>query len=200
MCVKEVLEDHDLVGFPKTSGSRGIHVNVRITPDWDYVEVRRAALALAREVERRVPKKATSKWWKEERHGVFVDYNQNARDRTIASGYSVRPVPEAKVAARSGGTRSPTSMRATCAWTPSPPGSRRRATPRPTSTSTPARSTSSWTSPGATRRRALATPPAAPLPQAARRAEASAAEQGEAAGARRTKRKKLARKAGKKKT
>ena len=97
MCVKEVLADHDLVGFPKTSGSRGIHVNVRITPDWDYVEVRRAALALAREVERRVPKKATSKWWKEERHGVFVDYNQNARDRTIASGYSVRPVPEAKV-------------------------------------------------------------------------------------------------------
>jgi DNA ligase D-like protein (predicted polymerase) len=97
MCVKEVLEDHDLVGFPKTSGSRGIHVNVRIRPDWDYVEVRRAALALAREVERRVPRKATSKWWKEERHGVFVDYNQNARDRTIASGYSVRPVPDAKV-------------------------------------------------------------------------------------------------------
>ena len=97
MCVKEVLEDHGLRGFPKTSGSRGIHVNVRIEPEWDYVEVRRAALALAREVERRVPKKATSKWWKEERHGVFVDYNQNARDRTIASGYSVRPVPDARV-------------------------------------------------------------------------------------------------------
>ena len=97
MCVKEVLDDHDLVGFPKTSGNRGIHVNVRIEPRWDYVEVRRAALALAREVERRLPKNATSKWWKEERHGVFVDYNQNARDRTIASGYSVRPVPEAKV-------------------------------------------------------------------------------------------------------
>src|SRR5215203_692536 len=97
MCVKEVLEEHGLVGYPKTSGSRGIHVNVRIEPRWDYVDVRRAALALAREVERRVPRNATSKWWKEERHGVFVDYNQNARDRTIASGYSVRPVPDARV-------------------------------------------------------------------------------------------------------
>ena len=97
MCVKQVLEEHGLRGFPKTSGSRGIHVNVRIDPRWDYVEVRRAALALAREVERREPKRATSKWWKEERHGVFVDYNQNARDRTIASGYSVRPVPDARV-------------------------------------------------------------------------------------------------------
>ena len=97
MCVKEVLEEHGCVGFPKTSGSRGIHVNVRIEPRWDYIEVRRAALALAREVERRLPKNATSKWWKEERHGVFVDYNQNARDRTIASGYSVRPVPDARV-------------------------------------------------------------------------------------------------------
>jgi len=99
MCVKEVLSDHGLVGFPKTSGSRGIHVNVRIEPRWDYVEVRRAALALAREVERRVPKNATSKWWKEERHGVFVDYNQNARDRTIASAYSIRPKPGAPVSA-----------------------------------------------------------------------------------------------------
>jgi bifunctional non-homologous end joining protein LigD len=97
MCVREVLEEHGLVGFPKTSGSRGIHVNVRIERRWDYVEVRRAALALAREVERRLPRNATSKWWKEERHGVFVDYNQNARDRTIASGYSVRPVPDARV-------------------------------------------------------------------------------------------------------
>jgi bifunctional non-homologous end joining protein LigD len=97
MCAKEVLEEHGLRGFPKTSGSRGIHVNVRIEPRWDYVEVRRAALALAREVERRLPRNATSKWWKEERHGVFVDYNQNARDRTIASGYSVRPVPDARV-------------------------------------------------------------------------------------------------------
>jgi bifunctional non-homologous end joining protein LigD len=97
MCVREVLDEHGLVGFPKTSGSRGIHVNVRIERRWDYVEVRRAALALAREVERRLPKNATSKWWKEERHGVFVDYNQNARDRTIAAGYSVRPVPDARV-------------------------------------------------------------------------------------------------------
>jgi DNA ligase D-like protein (predicted polymerase) len=97
MCVKDVLSEHGLVGYPKTSGSRGIHVNVRIEPRWDYVEVRRAALALAREVERRLPRNATSKWWKEERHGVFVDYNQNARDRTIASGYSVRPVPDARV-------------------------------------------------------------------------------------------------------
>jgi bifunctional non-homologous end joining protein LigD len=97
MCVKDVLEEHGLVGFPKTSGSRGIHVNVRIERRWDYVEVRRAALALAREVERRLPRNATSKWWKEERHGVFVDYNQNARDRTIASGYSVRPVADARV-------------------------------------------------------------------------------------------------------
>ena len=97
MCVKDVLEEHGLVGYPKTSGSRGIHVNVRIESRWDYIEVRRAALALAREVERRLPRNATSKWWKEERHGVFVDYNQNARDRTIASGYSVRPVPDARV-------------------------------------------------------------------------------------------------------
>jgi bifunctional non-homologous end joining protein LigD len=97
ICVKEVLEEHGLVGYPKTSGSRGIHVNVRVERRWDYYEVRRAALALAREVERRLPKNATSKWWKEERHGVFVDYNQNAKDRTIASGYSVRPVADARV-------------------------------------------------------------------------------------------------------
>jgi len=97
LCVREVLADHGgLVGFPKTSGSRGIHINVRIEPRWDFTEVRRAALALAREVERRTDL-ATSKWWKEERHGVFVDYNQNARDRTVASAYSVRPVPDARV-------------------------------------------------------------------------------------------------------
>jgi DNA primase len=95
--VRDVLVDHDLVGFPKTSGSRGIHVYVRVVPQWDFTEVRRAALALAREVERRAPKLATSAWWKEERHGVFLDYNQNARDRTIASQYSVRPTPQALV-------------------------------------------------------------------------------------------------------
>ncbi|CAN5581382.1 MAG: ATP-dependent DNA ligase [Euzebyaceae bacterium] len=87
---REVLAEHDLVGWPKTSGNRGIHVYVRIEPEWTFTAVRRAALALAREVERRVPQLATSKWWKEERHGVFLDYNQNARDRTIASAYSVR--------------------------------------------------------------------------------------------------------------
>jgi bifunctional non-homologous end joining protein LigD len=92
-----VLRDHGLVGWPKTSGSRGIHVNVRIEPRWTYPEVRRAALALAREVERRAPSIATSKWWKEERHGVFLDYNQNAKDRTVASAYSVRPLLDARV-------------------------------------------------------------------------------------------------------
>jgi DNA ligase D-like protein (predicted polymerase) len=97
LIAREVLADHGLVGFPKTSGSRGIHINVRVQSDHEFTEVRRAALALAREVERRAPKLATSKWWKEERHGVFVDYNQNARDRTVASAYSVRPTPDARV-------------------------------------------------------------------------------------------------------
>jgi bifunctional non-homologous end joining protein LigD len=93
------LADFGLVGWPKTSGSRGIHVNVRIQRRWAFDEVRRAALALAREVERRAPAVATSKWWKEERHGVFVDYNQNAKDRTVAAAYSVRPKPSATVSA-----------------------------------------------------------------------------------------------------
>jgi bifunctional non-homologous end joining protein LigD len=97
LVVDEVLRDHDLLGYPKTSGSKGIHVNVRIEPEHDFTTVRRAALALAREVERRAPDLATSRWWKEERHGVFVDYNQNARDRTVASAYSVRPTPDARV-------------------------------------------------------------------------------------------------------
>ncbi len=96
---REVLVDHGLVGWPKTSGSRGIHVNVRIELRWTFGEVRRAALAFAREVERRAPALATSKWWKEERHGVFIDYNQNAKDRTVASAYSVRPTPDARVSA-----------------------------------------------------------------------------------------------------
>src|SRR5829696_3423286 len=94
--VRATLDDLGLIGWPKTSGSRGIHVNVRIEPRWAFTEVRRAALALAREVERRT-ELATSKWWKEERHGVFVDYNQNARDRTVASAWSVRPTPDARV-------------------------------------------------------------------------------------------------------
>src|SRR5881296_3192627 len=96
---RAVLEDFGLVGWPKTSGSRGMHLFVRIEPRWGFDEVRRAALALAREVERRGNGLATSKWWKEERQGVFVDYNQNAKDRTVASAYSVRPVPEARVSA-----------------------------------------------------------------------------------------------------
>ena len=99
LIVKNSLEDLNLVGWPKTSGKRGLHVCVRIEPRWGFDDVRRAALALAREVERRVPKLATSKWWKEERHGVFVDYNQNAKDRTVASAYSVRPMPDARVSA-----------------------------------------------------------------------------------------------------
>ncbi|HYU77724.1 MAG TPA: non-homologous end-joining DNA ligase [Vicinamibacterales bacterium] len=97
--VRATLADLDLVGWPKTSGSRGIHINVRIERRWTFDQVRRAAVALAREVERRAPKLATSKWWKEERHGVFIDYNQNAKDRTVASAYSVRPKVDARVSA-----------------------------------------------------------------------------------------------------
>jgi len=97
--VRATLSDFGLVGWPKTSGSRGIHVVIRIEPRWTFDEVRRAALALAREVERRAPSIATSEWWKEERHGVFLDYNQNAKDRTVASAYSVRPRPDARVSA-----------------------------------------------------------------------------------------------------
>jgi DNA ligase D-like protein (predicted polymerase) len=96
---KTVLDDVGLVGWPKTSGKRGLHVYVRIQRKWSFDEVRRAALALAREVERRAPDLATSKWWKEERHGVFVDYNQNAKDRTVAAAYSVRPTEQATVSA-----------------------------------------------------------------------------------------------------
>ncbi len=95
--VKALLEELGLRGWPKTSGSRGMHVNVRIEPRWSFTEVRRAALALSRAVERRVPSLASSKWWKEERHGVFLDYNQNAKDRTTCSAYSVRPLPDARV-------------------------------------------------------------------------------------------------------
>ncbi|MCC7124785.1 MAG: non-homologous end-joining DNA ligase [Acidobacteria bacterium] len=97
--VQATFDDLGLVGWPKTSGSRGIHVNVRIERRWGFDEVRRAALAIARDVERRAPTLATSKWWKEERHGVFLDYNQNAKDRTVAAAYSVRPKPDARVSA-----------------------------------------------------------------------------------------------------
>ncbi len=99
MVARDVLADYGLAGWPKTSGSRGIHVYARIQPRWTFGEVRRAAVAVAREIERRAPELATSKWWKEERHGVFVDYNQNAKDRTVASAYSIRPVPDARVSA-----------------------------------------------------------------------------------------------------
>lgn len=95
--VNALLQEMGLRGWPKTSGSRGMHVNVRIEQRWTFSEVRRAAVALSREIERRVPKLATSKWWKEERHGVFLDYNQNAKDRTTCSAYSVRPLPDARV-------------------------------------------------------------------------------------------------------
>ena len=97
LLVRDVLTEHGLRGWPKTSGSRGMHVSVRIERRWSFDQVRRAALALAREVERRAPERASSKWWKEERHGVFLDYNQNAKDRTVASAWSVRPTPDARV-------------------------------------------------------------------------------------------------------
>jgi bifunctional non-homologous end joining protein LigD len=97
--VKALLQELGLRAWPKTSGSRGMHVNVRIQPRWSFSEVRRAALALSRAVERRAPALASSKWWKEERHGVFLDYNQNAKDRTTCSAYSVRPLPDARVSA-----------------------------------------------------------------------------------------------------
>lgn len=95
--VRATLDDLGLIGWPKTSGSRGIHINVRIHQQWSFTQVRRAALALAREVERRAPSIATSKWWKEERHGVFIDFNQNAKDKTVCSAFSVRPRPDARV-------------------------------------------------------------------------------------------------------
>jgi hypothetical protein len=99
LLVRDVLTEFGLTGWPKTSGSRGIHVYVRLERRWEFDDVRRAALALARDAERRAPRLVTSKWWKEERHGVFVDYNQNAKDRTVASAYSVRPTPEGRVSA-----------------------------------------------------------------------------------------------------
>ena len=99
LVAREVLADFGLTGWPKTSGSRGIHIYARIEPRWTFTQVRGAAVALAREIERRAPHEATARWWKEERHGVFVDYNQNAKDRTVASAYSVRPTPDARVSA-----------------------------------------------------------------------------------------------------
>ena len=97
LVAREVLEDHGLTAWPKTSGSRGFHIYARIVPDWSFRQVRLAAQTVAREVERRAPELATSRWWKEEREGVFVDFNQNAKDRTVASAYSVRATPDARV-------------------------------------------------------------------------------------------------------
>jgi DNA ligase D-like protein (predicted polymerase) len=97
LVARDALADFGLTGWPKTSGSRGFHIYARIEPRWTFTQVRRAAVALAREIERRAPDLATAKWWKEERHGVFVDYNQNAKDRTVASAYSIRPRPDARV-------------------------------------------------------------------------------------------------------
>jgi bifunctional non-homologous end joining protein LigD len=99
LVARDVLADFGLTGWPKTSGSRGMHIYARIHPRWEFGDVRRAAVAVAREIERRAPELATSKWWKEERHGVFVDYNQNAKDRTVASAYSLRPLPDVRVSA-----------------------------------------------------------------------------------------------------
>ena len=123
--VRATLDEFGLVGWPKTSGSRGMHVCVRIHRQWTFTEVRRAALALAREVERRAPELATSKWWKEERHGVFIDYNQNAKDRTVASAYSVRPTPDARVSAPLTWEESETATRRISRWRRCPRASRR---------------------------------------------------------------------------
>ena len=140
--VDATLRDFGLTGWPKTSGSRGMHVNVRIERRWSFDEVRRAALALAREVERRAPDIATSKWWKEERHGVFVDYNQNAKDRTVASAYSVRPTPDARVSAPAElGRGRRAATRGTSRSGPCRSASPRSATGTRASTTTPDRST-----------------------------------------------------------
>ena len=159
MVVRDVLSAHGLSGYPKTSGSKGIHVNVRIEPEWDFLGVRRAALAMAREVERRAPDLATTKWWKEERHGVFVDYNQNARDRTVASCYSVRPTPDARVSCALRWEEVPDAEPGSCASTPCPAACASPATRPPTSTSGPARSSSCSIWRGATRRRVSVTLP-----------------------------------------
>ncbi len=158
--VEALLEELGLAGWPKTSGSRGMHVNARIEPRWTFTEVRRAALALSREIERRAPTLATSKWWKEERHGVFLDYNQNAKDRTTCSAYSVRPLPDARVSApldveRGAGLRSGRLHRAHDAGSASP----RSAIRTPAWTRPSARSRRCSSSPRATRRRASATRP-----------------------------------------
>ena len=185
LSVREVLEEHGLRGFPKTSGSRGIHIYVRLEPEQGFEEVRRAALALAREVERRMPGRATSRWWKEEREGVFIDYNQNARDRTVASAYSVRAVPDARVSCPlewdevadvEPAQLTLRTVPARLAERGDPSAVDRRASGEPRR---PARAGGARRARGP-RRRALA----APLPQAEGRAEACAAEPRKPAAAR----------------
>ena len=173
--LRATLQDFGLIGWPKTSGSRGIHVNVRIERRWTFDEVRRAALALAREVERRAPELATSKWWKEERHGVFLDYNQNAKDRTVAAAYSVRPTPDARVSAPLTWEEIASASRAISRSRRCPSASRNRRPPRgdrrhPCSLEQRSRAVRA-TGARRSRRRALA----AALPEAARRAGARAA-------------------------
>ena len=157
--VRTTLDDIGLRGWIKTSGSRGIHVIVRIERRWDFDKVRRAALALAREVERRAPRLATSKWWKEERHGVFLDYNQNAKDRTVASAYSVRPRPDARVSAPIEWDELPDCDPADFTLATMPERFAKRATRTPASMLTRARSTPCSTCRRATNARVRATPP-----------------------------------------
>ena len=157
--VKALLEELGLRGWPKTSGSRGMHVNVRIEPRWTFTEVRRAALALSRAVERRVPALASSKWWKEERHGVFLDYNQNAKDRTTCSAYSVRPLPTRASPRRFTGTKFPTASRPISPCSPFRSASRSWAIPTRGWTRRRARSNDCWNWPPETRPRAWATRP-----------------------------------------
>ena len=158
LVAKSVLEDFGLTAWPKTSGSRGFHIYARIEPRWPFTDVRRAAVALAREVERRAPDIATSKWWKEERHGVFVDYNQNAKDRTVASAYSIRPLPDARVSTplswdEVAGVIRPPSRSAPCR-----PGLPRWVIHGPGWTRPPARSAGCSNWPNGTRSRACPTP------------------------------------------
>ncbi len=160
MLVREVLEEHGAVGFPATSGKRGMHLVVPIVREHGFTNVRRAALALAREVTRRAPGVATAAWWKEERQGVFVDYNQNARDRTVASVYSVRPVPDAGWRRRSPGTRSRTSTRRSSRSRRCRIASRRSAIRAPVRTRSSGRaSTGCWSSPRRTKQAGLGDAP-----------------------------------------
>ena len=144
---REVLAEHGLTGFPKTSGKRGLHINARVERGNGFTATRRAALAFAREVERRMPGIATTAWWKEERQGVFLDYNQNARDRTVASAYSIRPCPTRAYRRRWIGTRWPTSTRRGSRFAPCPTGCGNSAIRAQASTSTWAPSTRCWRSP-----------------------------------------------------